>query len=231
MLATYALATGAAAVLYRVRALDAWFHVLVAALFLYLPAWVLRRHDLDHYGLRARPLGANLLLVALAVLLVFPPFFGGFLAWQKLSCATPWLHRLAPTGCEPGALLSHLALRWPPSLLSLDPRRNLLIAELVVVALPEEFFFRGFVQGRLAEAWPGGVRLLGGTVGPALVVASLLFALSHVAVQGNAATLAVFFPGLLFGWMRARTGSILPGTLFHALCNVYIDTLARSVHG
>ena len=40
-----------------------------------------------------------------------------------------------------------------------------------------------------------------------------------------------FFPGLVFGWMRARSGSILPGVLFHALCNLYIETLGRSFAG
>jgi membrane protease YdiL (CAAX protease family) len=97
------------------------------------------------------------------------------------------------------------------------------IAELVVVALPEEFFFRGYVQGRLAEVWSS-------RVGP-VVVASALFALCHLAVQGSPATLAVFFPGLVFGLLRARTGSIVPGALFHALCNLYIQLLQASLYG
>ena len=42
------------------------------------------------------------------------------------------------------------------------------------------------------------------------------------------ASLAVFFPGLLFGLLQRRTGSVLAGTLFHASCNVLIDVLHRS---
>ena len=65
--------------------------------------------------------------------------------------------------------------------------------------------------------------VLGAPVGWALVVSSALFALGHVAVIPNPQRLAVFFPALLFGWMRARTGSIAAGASFHALCNVVSD--------
>jgi membrane protease YdiL (CAAX protease family) len=65
-------------------------------------------------------------------------------------------------------------------------------------------------------------------VGWALVVSSALFAVSHVAVIPNPQRLAVFFPALLFGWMRARTGSIAAGAAFHALCNLLSDVLHTS---
>jgi membrane protease YdiL (CAAX protease family) len=29
----------------------------------------------------------------------------------------------------------------------------------------------------------------------------------------------------VFAWMRARTGSLAPAALFHALCNLYSDLL------
>ena len=38
-----------------------------------------------------------------------------------------------------------------------------------------------------------------------------------------------FFPGLVFGWMFARTRSILAGTIFHAACNLIMAVLAASV--
>jgi membrane protease YdiL (CAAX protease family) len=47
----------------------------------------------------------------------------------------------------------------------------------------------------------------------------------------NPQRLAVFFPALLFGWMRARTGSIAPGAVYHALCNVLADLLHTSYFG
>lgn len=230
VLGVYVALTGVAALLYRAPWAASWYQVALAAMLLYLPAWALRGRELGDYGLRARPLGRLLLLTSACVAVVFPLFFVGFLGWARLACALEPLRALTPTPCLDGALAAW-SPRWPPELITLDPRRNLLVAELLVVALPEEFFFRGYVQTRLAEAWPARRRLWGAPVGAAWVAASALFALCHLAVQGSVATLVVFFPGLLFGWMRARSGSILPGTLAHALCNVYLMVLLRSAHG
>jgi len=36
-------------------------------------------------------------------------------------------------------------------------------------------------------------------------------------------------PGLVFGWMFARTRSILPGTIFHAACNLTMAILEVSL--
>jgi len=234
---TFAFATAVAAVLYRVRAFDSWFHVAVAALFLYLPAVALRDRDLADYGFTSRPLARNLALVTAAVAIVFPLFALGFVGWEALACRAPSLLALAPGPCPSRPvnaagfatafawIARHASPRLPPRFVSLAA------TEVLVVALPEELFFRGYVQGRLADALPARARILGAPVGAALILASALFALCHLAVQGNPLTLAVFFPGLLFGWLRARTGSILPGTLFHALCNLYIETLHRSLFG
>ena len=41
------------------------------------------------------------------------------------------------------------------------------------------------------------------------------------------ARLAVFFPALLFGWLRARTGGIGASVCLHAICNVYSQMLGR----
>ena len=39
-------------------------------------------------------------------------------------------------------------------------------------------------------------------------------------VTGEAGRLGVFFPGLLFGWLQARTNALLAPILFHAACNI-----------
>ena len=113
-------------------------------------------------------------------------------------------------------------LRLPPdfALLALN--------QVLVIAIPEELFFRGYLQGRLEARWPPGRRLLGAGVGRALLLSSVLFALGHFLVDFNPQRLAVFFPGLIFGWMRARTGSIAAGAGFHALCNLLADVLHGS---
>ena len=101
----------------------------------------------------------------------------------------------------------------------------------MVVAIPEELFFRGYLMERLEQVWPPTRRLFGARVGWALVVSSALFALGHLLVIPNPQRLAVFFPALVFGWMRARTGSIAAGATFHALCNVVSDVLHTSYFG
>jgi len=116
--------------------------------------------------------------------------------------------------------------------LRLPPRFAwLALSQIVVVAVPEELFFRGYVLGRLEERWPSRRTLWGARVGWPLLVSSALFALGHVLVDFDGQRLAVFFPALAFGWMRARTGSIAAGALFHALCNLLSEVLHTSFFG
>lgn len=101
------------------------------------------------------------------------------------------------------------------------------LGQLVVVALPEEAFFRGYLQTALDRAWDRRIDILGAKIGPALLVSSALFAIGHLATIPHPARLAVFFPSLVFGWLRARTGGIGAGVVFHAMCNLLSDGLAR----
>jgi len=98
---------------------------------------------------------------------------------------------------------------------------------LLGVALPEEVFYRGFVQRRLAEAFRRRVRVFGAAIGPEVFLASGLFALSHLVLIPAPFRLAVFFPGLLFGWIRERTDSTAGSILVHALSNVLLALLTR----
>lgn len=101
------------------------------------------------------------------------------------------------------------------------------LGQLVVVALPEEAFFRGYLQTALDREWKPKLEIFGAKVGPALLVSSALFALGHLATVPHPARLAVFFPSLVFGWLRARTGGIGAGVAFHTMCNLLSDGLAR----
>ena len=113
--------------------------------------------------------------------------------------------------------------------LILEPRdtTNLVLGQVVLVALPEEAFYRGFLQTRLDEALGTRWRVFGASVGPGLLVASVVFALGHVLTVHAAARLAVFFPSLLFGWLRARTGGVGASVAFHVLCNLFTEVLGR----
>jgi len=79
----------------------------------------------------------------------------------------------------------------------------------VVPAVFEELCFRGFMFGalrtRLSGAWT-------------VVVSALLFGLFHeFFIPGKLIPSALL--GLVLGWVRLRTGSVLPGMVLHALHN------------
>lgn len=142
-------------------------------------------------------LGWALLLSAIA----FPPFWFGYQWWWHPHHA--------------------FHLRLPPSLF------DEVAGQLVVIALPEEAFFRGYLQTSLDRAWPPRWRILGVDLGPGWLLASAIFAVGHVLTIRHPARLAVFFPALVFGWMRSRTGGVGASVLFHAACNIFSATLGR----
>lgn len=104
---------------------------------------------------------------------------------------------------------------------------NEVFGQLVIIALPEEAFYRGYLQSRLDDFFPQRVRILGADVGPGLLVASIIFALGHFATIREPARLAVFFPSLVFGWLRYRTRGVGAGVAFHASCNVFSELLGK----
>jgi membrane protease YdiL (CAAX protease family) len=132
---------------------------------------------------------------------IFPPFWLGFKLWWHP--AVPF-HAASPKNVASDAL-----------------------GQFLVIALPEEGFYRGYLQTRLDEVWKPNVSLLGARVGPALVVTSVVFAMGHLATEVNPNRLAVFFPSLLFGWLRERRGGIGSAAALHALCNLFASYLAE----
>lgn len=101
---------------------------------------------------------------------------------------------------------------------------NLVLVQLLLVALPEEVFYRGYLQSRLDTLIGREVRVLGVSVNlTSMVVTSALFAIGHVVTVPAPSRLAVFFPSLLFGWMRRATGGILAPVIFHAACNLIVE--------
>jgi membrane protease YdiL (CAAX protease family) len=160
---------------------------------------------------------------ALAVCaVVFPAFLLLFWGYGRaLPHLPPWLSaHLAPYAAPPDP---HWRL----------PRRFGLFAlvQLLVVALPEELFYRGWIQTTWAATAPGRrVRVLGATLGAGFLATQVLFALGHLVVF-QVWRLGTFFPGLLFGWARERSGGLAAPVLLHALSNVFIATLEASFYG
>jgi membrane protease YdiL (CAAX protease family) len=60
------------------------------------------------------------------------------------------------------------------------------------------------------------------------LLTSAIFAVGHLFTELNAARLAVFFPSLVFGFLRARTKGIGASVAFHAMCNLFSAYLLHS---
>jgi hypothetical protein len=204
---------------------------VAAVLFIWLPDGRLRARGegWEGYGLPAmgrggrwrelaRGVGQGLLCCAV----VFPLFAAGFWGFAQVQPVLPgWLGPLVAPYPSAGTLTLRLPERLP----------LLAAVQLLVVALPEELFYRGWLQTSLARLAPQrGVRLLGARLGSGFVLTQLLFALGHL-VSLQPWRLATFFPGLLFGWLRERTGGLVAPIVVHAASNLLITTLERSFFG
>lgn len=108
---------------------------------------------------------------------------------------------------------------------SLETWGSLVATHLLVVALAEESFYRGVLQTRFERSFPRGWNLFGAPVSGGNVLTSLVFAVGHVVTRTDPAHLLVFFPSLLFGWLRTRTRGVEAGIFFHAFCNLMSEAL------
>jgi uncharacterized protein len=201
---------------------------LVAMAFLYVPSWVARwrGEDLLDYGFSTAPLGRGLRTAAVAMLCVFPVFVVAYLGFYEGACHSRLAVLVPPGMCARYHGLA--AIHAPALTLKL---LEFCAVQLVVVALPEELFFRGMMLRLLERRFPTRRTLAGVPFGLAAVLATLAFALIHLPREGDPRALATFFPGLLFVWMRLRTGSLLASTVTHAGSNILIRVLELSLLG
>lgn len=103
-----------------------------------------------------------------------------------------------------------------------------LFAQWIAVALPEEFFFRGFLQDRLGLFFKPRWNIFGVSLGWGWPLTALLFAFAHSVIAVQWWHFSIFFPALLFGWLREKTGSITAPVLFHAFCNSWTVWFTQS---
>ena len=89
--------------------------------------------------------------------------------------------------------------------------------QLLLVALPEEVFFRGYLYDAFEEAGRE----------PVLPVA-LLFAVGHFAIAPSPYRLLTFFPALLLGWGRKRSGNVYVPTAVHFVYNLIPSLIGGS---
>ncbi len=205
--------------------LDGLLHAktVAAILFLYLPVLAMKRRDEfpEDYGLRLSGLGPSLRLYGWMALATLPVYTAGYVGFVALLPHLPG--RLAGL-LGPYAGTAHFAFRWPKRF------PLAVVDQLLVVALPEEFFYRGYLQARLKLCFGPGPRRFGAPMGTAFWLTQALFALGHL-VEPYPWRLAVFFPAILFGWLREKSGALPAGILYHASCNLLVMVLEASFFG
>jgi membrane protease YdiL (CAAX protease family) len=192
---------------------------VVGGAFILAVVWLVLRHDVStirHYGLslagvlepnaidwrrvaRESARGAAWAFGLIAVIAV--PFLIGFRIYWRVR---------AP-----------FSFRMPSSI------SDEIFGQMLVIALPEEAFYRGYLMTSLDDMWGTPWTVAKAKLGWGWIVSSALFAVGHLLTEPNPARLAVFFPALVFGWLRARTGGVGAPALFHMLCNVLASTLTR----
>ena len=177
-----------------------WGYTVAAALQLYLPVFMTRKHrDPNGFlGLRVsrRIVWQELRSVGLLCLVFFPLFAVGHHFWQSIMFSRVFSWSL-PEGIA-----------------------DLVLTHTLAVALPEELFYRGYLQPSLEERWSPRRSYFGVKLGLAAVVSAALFALGHYLGEYNPIRFGPFFPALIFAWLRNRRGSVWGAVLFHALANI-----------
>lgn len=195
---------------------------LVPILFMYTPVLLCRLRGVDSWSyplhlpaFRDREVWLQALkLNAVIIGIILVPWLVGYHLWQT------WLFPslLDALGLGP-APDWHYRGTWPKQM-------GMLVGyHLFFVAIPEELFYRGYLQTRLDEVFPKRWSIFGTRLGWGWLITCLVFAFGHTIVTPQWWHFAIFFPSLVFGWMRERTGGIIAGALFHAWANVQVTTL------
>ncbi len=180
---------------------------VVLAAMVYLPVWRTVKYKnpeaLSSYAIHLKGWHKEIGYALMWALLVFPPYIIGYHFWHTQAYSESF------------------AFAWPEKLLLLT-----FIEQTLFIALPEEFFYRGWMLSVFSKRWPAKRRLWGAPFGKAVLFCSLLFALGHLAAIPAPFRLAVFFPSLLFCWMRLKRGSLIAPIFFHGLSNALAALLA-----
>jgi membrane protease YdiL (CAAX protease family) len=102
-----------------------------------------------------------------------------------------------------------------------------LLYQLTMPGIAEELAYRGVIQSRLNTIFPRPWKIAGAPLGWGFVITAILFWAVH-AFRVEGLSLSFYWQtltmqliaGLVFGWLRERTDSILPGIIAHNLTNV-----------
>lgn len=180
---------------------------IVAILFLYAPIFVLwrKKRPLDFTDRGWPQYRKSFLVFLVTSVIVFPPFLVGAHLWQLFVMG-----------------YKHFYFAGFPNAL------QVMAFQLLLVALPEEFYFRGYFQSALNLVFERRWNVLGVKLGPAWIITAVVFAICHSIVFYQWWHFSIFFPALVFGYLRERMGTITAPILFHAASNIMMDFFVRS---
>ncbi len=97
-----------------------------------------------------------------------------------------------------------------PRAAGMPPAGEFFVRQALFAAIPEEVFFRGYLYDAFEErGWE-----------PVALTAAL-FAAGHLAIHASAYRAMTFFPALLFGWGRKKSGNLYVPVVLHLAFNAF----------
>lgn len=197
------------------------------------------------YEFRAIPWVGSSLSTLVAALLIYVPIF--HVSWKRLPVR--FFERgkndvfrsfslfliVSAIIFPPFLILNHfyqkLVFELDFHLVSLAHPFSLMLTQIFLVALPEEFFFRGYLQSLLQIRFPREITLfkrLSLNISWAIPLSAFLFAFSHSLITLRWWHFSIFFPALIFGWLRQKTRGLVAPILFHALSNILVSWIGAA---
>ncbi len=187
------------------REFNIYAHNIDMTLDVLFPPFGRMRNKPDFVGM-----ARELLTFVVVTIVIFVPYILAYWGWQELVAHKEHLRVI-------------ISWNFPPHL------GYEILTQIFVIALPEEIFFRGFLQSALLKKiHPSHKRPP--WLSSAVILTNLIFALGHVASTMNPTRLLTFFPGMVFSYLVLRNKSLLAAILFHAACNILGQILYASFY-
>jgi len=194
---TFATAAGLLVLLFLSRFENLILPGLILAYQLFLPLYVSGQAQKTQIQIfNLKTLKFDLTRVLLFSLILFPPFIFGFYL-----------------------IFDFKNFSFPPNFLIL------ILTQIFLIALPEEFFYRGFLQSRFLAIFENTKH----KIYFVFISTNLIFALAHFVLAFNPARLLTFFPGLIFSYLAYKSQNLLGSIVFHAMCNILGQILVLSI--
>ena len=179
-------------------------NVMLVALWVWLPRWIMKRHDAIHLVQWRRPRRADLLWALLGLGIMVVVWF----AFEQIADWGDWWWTFR---AEPPEGWTAFPNWWVACALA--------VSAVIMAPFIEETFFRGFILGGLNRVW---------WMLPSLVLSAALFSALHVNLYA-AIPFSLF--GLIFGALYLRTKHLTAPALAHAGWNFGVTILLIVEYG